>query len=131
MKTRSKAKNSNMLQKGRTKHLSGSSMKKQYVCMLLVCDLANFINKIMVVSPNQDGKQEVPAPIPQTIVYSANARKGGRSMVTSSKRKIAVGMPSTFVFQRRHFKAYRYARVPFCTSLCTPLSRIRNISYHT
>eukprot|EP00026_Physarum_polycephalum_P002194 Phypoly_transcript_02199.p1 GENE.Phypoly_transcript_02199~~Phypoly_transcript_02199.p1 ORF type:complete len:903 (+),score=131.34 Phypoly_transcript_02199:173-2881(+) len=48
---------------------------------------------IMVIGSNQDGKQDIPQPSPsrQTVV-AGSARRGGRPLITTSKKKVAVDM---------------------------------------
>jgi hypothetical protein len=65
------------------------------ICEKLYIICTNFYKnlQIMVIGSNQDGKQDIPQPPPsrQTVV-AGNARRGGRPLITTSKKKVAVGI---------------------------------------
>jgi hypothetical protein len=71
----------------------------------MFCVIVNLIIfvQVMVIGSNQDGKQDVPQPPPppyQTVV-AGNARRGGRPLITTSKKKIAVGILQNIIFLKK------------------------------
>lgn len=48
---------------------------------------------MMVIGDNQDGRQDIPTPThAQQIVVAGNSRRGGRPMVATTKKKVAIGI---------------------------------------